>query len=193
MVHTVRTESMVLRPLRAGDESEWVRIHELSREYFRPWLPALDPDSRMSDVFANSLARSETGLRDGGEVHMVGLLDDGCMAGIFALIQITRHSLQGAHAGWRVSADQAGRGLATEGVAALLDLAFAPADAGLGLHRVQANILPSNQASLRIAEKVGFRLEGRAKAFAEVNGVREDHLMYAKTVDEHDLRYLCVG
>ena len=44
----------------------------------------------------------------------------------------------------------------------MLDLAFVPEPAGLGLHRVQANIVPANGPSLRVAEKAGFRREGLA-------------------------------
>jgi ribosomal-protein-alanine N-acetyltransferase len=41
---------------------------------------------------------------------------------------------------------------------------------------------------VRVAEKLGFRLEGRAKAYIRINGTWQDHLMFAKTSDEHSLR-----
>lgn len=107
--------------------------------------------------------------------------------------QIFRRAFQNAYVGWRVSADQVGRGIGTAGVFALLDLAFAPEPVGLGLHRVQANIIPENAASIRIAEKVGLRLEGRAVAYLKINGVWEDHLMFAKLADEHVPHFLVDG
>ena len=82
------------------------------------------------------------------------------------------------------------QGLATEGVIAMLDLAFAPEPAGLGLHRVQANIIPHNAPSLRVAEKAGFRREGLALAYLNIAGEWRDHLMFAKLADEHTLRFL---
>jgi ribosomal-protein-alanine N-acetyltransferase len=189
----IRTESLELRPLRAEDEAEFVRVHELSREHFQRWMPALEPGMTMRSLFAASLRRARRGIRDGDEVRLVGLLQDGRMAGLFVLNRIVRQALQNAHASWRVSVDLAGRGLATEAVIALLDLAFAPAPLGLGLHRVQAEILPQNRASVRVAEKAGFRIEGEARAYLQVNGVWQDHLLLAKTVDEHQLRYLRNG
>ena len=77
-----------------------------------------------------------------------------------------------------------GRGLATEGVRALLDIAFSPEPEGLGLHRVQANVMPSNAASLRVVEKVGLRQEGAAERYLRIAGRWEDHLMFAVTTEE---------
>lgn len=51
-----------------------------------------------------------------------------------------------------------GRGYAGEAVAALLDLGFG----GLGLHRIVARINESNEASVRVVARLGFRLEARS-------------------------------
>ena len=73
-----------------------------------------------------------------------------------------------------------GRGLATEAATAMLDLGFGR----LGLHRIEATIEPDNTASVRVAEKLGMRLEGRMKErFSTPNGWR-DSLLYATTEDE---------
>jgi RimJ/RimL family protein N-acetyltransferase len=70
---------------------------------------------------------------------------------------------------WRSEADRAGevgyifdprfagRGVATEAVAALLALGFD----GLGLHRISARIDERNTASARVVERLGFRWEAR--------------------------------
>jgi ribosomal-protein-alanine N-acetyltransferase len=83
-----------------------------------------------------------------------------------------------------VSAEVVGRGLATEGVRALLDVAFA-APPGLALHRVQANVIPDNVRSLRVAEKAGFRREGYAPRYLKIAGEWRDHVMFAILADEH--------
>jgi len=69
----------------------------------------------------------------------------------------------------------------------MLDFAFS--GIGAGLHRVQANIIPSNLASLRLAERAGFRREGLAERYLNIAGEWQDHLMYAKTREEHSFRY----
>jgi ribosomal-protein-alanine N-acetyltransferase len=190
MVDLIRTDHMVLRALAAEDRGPHVRMHALSDAHFRPWMGSLDDPGSPDLRFQRELARAEAESASGSGQHWVGLLEDGRMAGVFNLSQIFRGSFLSCYAGWRVAADCVGRGLGTEGVVALLDLAFAREPLGLALHRVQANVIPDNRASVRVAEKAGFRLEGTAQAYLHIGGRWQDHLMFAKTAEEHALRYL---
>ena len=188
LIVSIQTDLVLLRPVRPEDQSEFVRVNEISREHFRPWMPTLPPGKSFDEVFEEGLVRAEKAEREGTEVRLVAVLPDGRIAGFFALTQIFRGAFENAYAGWRVSSDQLGRGIATSGVIALLDLAFSPEPEGLGLHRVQVNIIPSNRASVRVAEKAGFRLEGEAKDYLKIDGRWQDHLMFAKTAEEHEGR-----
>lgn len=189
MIERIQADRFVLRPLAESDHDEYVRMHEVSAEHFGPWFPA--PDGRsIDDRFSEALVRTRQGLEAGTEARLAAFAPDGALLGTFALSQIFRRVFQNAYAGWAVSAEHVGRGIATEGVTALLDLAFTPEPVGLGLHRVQANIIPSNGASVRVAEKAGFRLEGRAEKYLKIAGTWQDHLMYAKLADEHRPRFV---
>lgn len=148
----------------------------VSREMHAPWMPLATATDDV--VFDRALERARTG----SAVRLVGVLPDGRFAGSFNLNEITRGPFQNAYAGWSVSAEVAGQGYATEGVAAMLAVAFHPD--GAALHRVQANILPRNARSLRVAEKCGFRREGLARAYLEIAGVWEDHVMTAIVREE---------
>ncbi|WP_330651588.1 GNAT family N-acetyltransferase [Tepidibacter aestuarii] len=44
------------------------------------------------------------------------------------------------------------------------------------LHRIEANIMPKNKASLRVVEKLGFYNEGLALKYLKINGKWEDHI-----------------
>lgn len=187
MIHELRTERLLLRPLTESDRAEFIRIHTVSRDHFRPWFP--ERDGPLDDLFDQNLEKNRE-----GHCHLrcVGELPDGHLAGFFNLNEIVRGVFQNAYASWSVSVDETGRGYGTEGVLALLDLAFS-AGAGLGLHRVQANIIPKNEGSLRLAERVGMRREGRARRYLKIAGRWQDHWMYAKTAEEHTFRYLTRG
>ena len=185
MIGSIQTDLVLLRTLRSGDRAEFVRMHGISREHFGPWMPTYPPGESLGDIFHKGLINDEKGAREKTGIRLAAILPDGRMAGIFALSQIFRGAFQNAHAAWRVSADQLRQGIATSGVIALLDLAFTPEPEGLGLHRVQANGMPSNRASVRVAEKAGFRLEGEAKDYLKIDGRWQDHLMFAKLAEEH--------
>jgi ribosomal-protein-alanine N-acetyltransferase len=44
--------------------------------------------------------------------------------------------------------------------------------------------MPRNVRSIRVLEKAGFRDEGLAERYLLINGVWEDHRMYAITAEE---------
>jgi ribosomal-protein-alanine N-acetyltransferase len=74
-----------------------------------------------------------------------------------------------------------GRGWMSEAVGLVLGVAFTR----LQLHRVQANAMPRNMASLRVLEKNGFRREGYSPRYLCINGVWEDHVSCAITAEEY--------
>ncbi len=83
-----------------------------------------------------------------------GIEVDGELVGLLYL-KITSAQHLGAEIGWTLHPDHQGRGYATEGAAALLDLAFDE----LGLHRVRAELDPRNAASIAVCRRLGMREE----------------------------------
>ena len=176
---------MKLRPLREDDRVEFIRVHEVSWGFFEPWSPTLQQSETLDDLFTKQLRRTKDGLVSGRDVRLAGFLDNGQLGGIFNLNEIIRGDFQNAYAGWKVSVEVARTGIGTEGVLAILDVAFAEPPLGLGLNRVQANVIPHNIPSIRLAEKVGFRREGVAKRYLRIAGKWQDHVMFAKLAEEH--------
>jgi ribosomal-protein-alanine N-acetyltransferase len=181
---TFRTPRLVLRALSEQDRAAFVRAQAVSRDFWAPWSPAPENDEPEA-LFDRQLARTLRGLETGKDLRLAAFLDDGRLAALLGLNEIVRSAFQSAYAGWRVAADVVRQGIGTEAVAALLDVAFAPPPQGARLHRVQANVIPENVASLRLAEKVGFRREGFARAYLHIAGEWRDHVMFAKVAEEH--------
>lgn len=53
-----------------------------------------------------------------------------------------------------------------------------------GIHRVEATVLESNEASRRVLAKIGFREEGRLVRNLHINGQWRDHLLVGLTTEE---------
>jgi len=68
----------------------------------------------------------------------------------------------------------------TEALALALANAFGP----LGLHRVEANIMPKNRASIALVRRAGFRREGYSPGYLEIAGRWAGHERWALTVEE---------
>lgn len=153
-------------------------------------MPKRDPAVSWPEMFARELDRAVTRGALGTECRLAALNGEDRLVGIFTLSEVVRGVFQNAYGGWRVGAEFVGQGLATEAVRGLLDIAFAEPPVGLGLHRVQANVIPSNEPSLRVAEKAGFRREGLALRYVQIDGKWQDHVMFARTVEEHSFNFL---
>lgn len=193
-----RTDRMFVRPLVRSDREEWIRMSTVSADLARPWSPRPAESATFASRFDAAFPevapgaapdRPKATAAEERSLRLAGFLPDGRIAALLNLSEIVRGPFQNAYAGWSVNAECAGQGYATEGVLAMLDIAFAPAPAashgpspggvGLGLHRVQASIMPSNEASLRVAARCGFRCEGLALRYLEIAGRWEDHALYA--------------
>jgi ribosomal-protein-alanine N-acetyltransferase len=68
----------------------------------------------------------------------------------------------------------------TEAVRALTAYSFET----LRLHRVEAAVQPVNEPSMRVLERVGFAREGLARRYLKINGVWQDHYLYAALDDD---------
>jgi ribosomal-protein-alanine N-acetyltransferase len=47
----------------------------------------------------------------------------------------------------------------------------------LGLHRIMANYMPSNERSAHVLDRLGFTREGLAKDYLKIDGRWEDHIL----------------
>jgi len=70
-------------------------------------------------------------------------------------------------------------GYMTAAVRAIIPFAFGT----LRLHRLEAACIPTNAGSIRLLEKTGFTREGYAREYLCINGVWQDHLLYARLRD----------
>jgi [ribosomal protein S5]-alanine N-acetyltransferase len=102
------------------------------------------------------------------------------VAGVANLSQIFYRAFQSAYLGFYAYAGFTGRGLMSEGLRLVLDHAFRT----LGLHRVEANIQPGNDASLRLVQRLGFVKEGFSRRYLKIGGEWRDHERWALLAEE---------
>jgi ribosomal-protein-alanine N-acetyltransferase len=175
-----------LRTLHHTDYEQWVEIRERCRDWLVIWEPRpadapFPAEDRHSFSARCSLRERERQLGTGfGFGVFVGLR----LVGELTLSSVQRGPFQSAFIGYWVDRDMAGQGYVPEAVALALSFAFDE----LMLHRVEISIIPRNDRSLRVVEKLGLRQEGVAERFLQINGVWEDHARFAITSEEWELR-----
>ena len=115
-----------------------------------------------------------------GSGYGFGIFLDQELVGEINLNAIQRGPFQNAYIGYWIDEAKAGQNLVPEAVVILTRFAFEE----LRLHRLQIAIIPRNARSRRVMEKLCYREEGVAERYLEINGVWEDHIRYAITVEE---------
>jgi ribosomal-protein-alanine N-acetyltransferase len=185
---TLSGPRVLLRPLQGSDFEAWREVRLRSRAWLEPWEPSPEPGSP-DPVTDPEAFRARCGAwerqRHFDSAYGFGLfLHDGSFIGEVSLGSVQRGPFQSAFVGYWIDYLHAGRGLVPEGVAVVLRYGF---DA-LHLHRIEAAIVPRNEASRRVAEKLGLRREGTAERFLQIRGLWEDHVRYAITAEEWGLR-----
>jgi len=173
----INGEGVILRTPQMADYPAWAELREKSREFLTPWEPTWPPDDLTRPAFRQRIRRYAEDLRtDQAYPFFLFRKEDGALVGGLALANIRRGVAQAGSLGYWVGAPHIRRGYMTAAVRALVPVAFEQ----LRLHRVEAACIPSNIASIRLLEKSGFRREGYARAYLCINGMWQDHLLYAR-------------
>lgn len=162
-----------LEQLREDHRAVLLEATRNSRELHDPWVTAPTDDT----AFDAYLQRSQ-----GGDTIAFLAFADEELVGVINLNYIVRRNFQNAHLGYYANAALAGKGLMRAAMEAVIDHAFDE----LGLHRLEANIQPGNDASVGLVESCGFRYEGHAPHLIHIKGEWRDHDRYAITVEDRD-------
>jgi RimJ/RimL family protein N-acetyltransferase len=177
---TIRTARMVLRALREGDRDEYLRVLRHSRPHLDRWFPLHHEGDTDERVFDRQLRLTRQAEVTGRAFRRIGVLDDGRIAGAFNIGAISRGLEFSGEVNWWIAVDQTRRGLATEGVDALLTFALADIPLGLGLSSVGAWIMRDNGASVQVAQKVGLVRAGDERAYLQMAERWQMHDLYVR-------------
>ena len=118
--------------------------------------------------------------RDDFRGFLVRRNDGDAIVGVINISQIYRGPFQSAYLGFYAMENYQGQGLMREG----LNLALRVAFRDLRLHRVEANIQPTNSRSIALVRSLGFHLEGFSPRYLKVAGRWRDHQRWALLRDQ---------
>jgi len=168
--------TVVLRPPAMGDFKAWRQLRSNSRNFLVPWEPSWPEDDLTRPAFRMRVRACDRD-RALGEAYtfFIFLKDQSRLLGGLTLSNIRHGVVQTAILGYWMGEAFAGQGYMRQAVERTLEFAFNE----LGLHRVEAACLPRNSRSLGLLYRIGFQEEGLARSYLEINGRREDHVLFA--------------
>ena len=173
----VAGDGVVLRTPQMSDWGEWTALREASRDFLTPWEPTWPADDLTRASFRRRIRRySEDQRNDLAYAFFIFRKHDDVLLGGLTLANIRRGCAQAASLGYWIGALFARQGHMTAAVNAIVPFAFGT----LRLHRIEAACIPTNQPSIRLLERTGFKREGYAREYLCINGLWQDHLLYAR-------------
>ena len=172
----IETERMVLRAPRHSDFRQWTALRIVSVKFLRPWEPtwASDHLSRMS--FTNRVYWAQRSISKGTAVPLFLIRrGDGALLGAITLDNIRRGPAQAGTVGYWIGEASARQGFMREALNGVANYAFTTLD----LSRLESACLPENVASRAVLEKCGFKYEGVAQSYLQIDGRWRNHVLYA--------------
>ena len=172
----VETERLTLRLPEHGDWRQWSEVRAVSTEFLTKWEPVRAEDHLTRRSFTNRVYWAQRAEAQGTALAMLLIRRvDQQLLGALTLDNIRRGPAQTGTFGYWIGVDFARQGYMREAILALTHHAFTRMD----LSRLEAACLPENAASRGVLEKCGFKYEGVAQSYLQINGRWRNHVLYA--------------
>jgi [ribosomal protein S5]-alanine N-acetyltransferase len=165
-----------LRPPERGDWQAWAALRGESRAFLTPWEPAWPSDALSRASFRRRIARYAMDWRtDQGYSFFAFRQEDNALVGGIGLSNVRRGVAETGNLGYWIGGRYARHGYMLEALRLALEFSFDR----LRLHRVEAACLPTNAPSRGLLVKAGFREEGYARKYLCIDGIWQDHVLFA--------------
>lgn len=164
-----------LRPAILSDYPQWADVRGRNEAFLKPYEPAWPEGCLSAGTFKRRVERLS---REASADKTYGFLmferGGDTLTGGININNVTRGAAQMASLGYWLDEDCQGRGLMGEALQLVLSHAFGP----LSLARMNAATLVHNERSRKMLQRAGFIEEGFARAYIQINGERQDHVLY---------------
>jgi len=161
----------VLDPEQATLESDF---YQRNQRHLARWSPIRPADYHSPEHIRSRLAVQASAFELGLAVHFAVLTADASqMIGACNYTVITRGAFQACYLGYHIDEAHEGQGLMHEALEAGIRYMFEAQQ----LHRIMANHVPANERSAQLLERLGFEREGYAKAYLNIAGRWQDHVL----------------
>lgn len=172
----VETERMTLRPPVHSDFRPWSHLRAQSRDYLTPWEPSWAEDHLSRKAFTNRVYWAQRSVSGGTALPLFLIRrEDEQLLGAITLDNIRRGPAQAGTLGYWTGQPFARQGYMREAILGLVHHAFTRLD----LSRIEAACLPENSASRGLLETSGFKYEGVAQSYLQIDGRWRTHVLYA--------------
>lgn len=179
----LHSEHLTIKPLVKEDIASLLALEVNNREFFKAFAGTRNEFFYTYEGQAERVHRFlESSEQDTSYCFLIFLKDTDTVIGEVILSEVVRGNLQSGWIGYFLDQEYNGKGYMSEAVKAIVQHAFSE----LGLHRIEAGVMPHNISSIKVLLKAGFTQEGIARKNVKIDGVWQDHITLA--IIEEDLQ-----
>ncbi|NDV01765.1 GNAT family N-acetyltransferase [Pseudoroseicyclus tamaricis] len=172
----LETERLTLRPPVHADFRAWTALRSQSAAFLKPWEPTWAADHLTRKSFTNRVYWAQRSINQGSALPLFLIRrEDEAFLGAITLDNIRRGPAQAGTTGYWIGQGYARQGYMREAIRALVHHAFTVLD----LSRIEAGCLPENAPSRGLLESCGYKYEGVAQSYLQINGRWRNHVLYA--------------
>ncbi len=181
MKFAITTDRLYLRVLSSEYAPQVLDFYKNNRDIFEKYEPIISDefytlphqkkviDFEYQNILRLSMLRYWIFLKDQPDK----------IIGTVSYRNIVRPIYESCTIGYKMDRDYINHGYCSEAIASTIPVLAKE----LGIHRFEALILPDNDPSIHMVEKLGFKYEGILRDKIIIKGERLDHCMYAYLAD----------
>ncbi len=177
MLKGYETDRLVLTVLNKEAAPLVLSFYNDNAEVFEPWEPKRSANFYTLSYHRSLLTAEYNKMADGKLLRYWVFLKDHPeeIIGSICFQNLLKDPYYSCSLGYKFSQKHQHLGYAAESISKGIDILFNE----YNLHRVDAFIMPNNNSSLKLIERLGFEYEGTSKSYARINGIWADHMHYA--------------
>ena len=174
----MKNESIQLVPADCCLAEQVVDYYKRNKEFLEAFEPVRSEEFFTLEYQRMELIKEmdEREERTAFRFYIMPIAQPSKIIGVIGLTNVIWGAFCSAFLGYKLDKDHIAKGYMSAAVEMITKFAFEE----LGLHRLEANVMPKNKASLRVLEKNQFVNEGISKYYLNINGVCEDHVHMVK-------------
>ncbi|MBJ7264333.1 MAG: GNAT family N-acetyltransferase [Burkholderiaceae bacterium] len=179
LANNICTDRLVLSRSSIRDAADLLTYRIENRVHLRPWEPRRSDDFYTVKSFQSRLGSMDEQMSAGRAIHwLIRRPVSPAIVGECNFTQFVGEPFQACYLGFSLSASEQGQGLMAEALSAAIACIF-----DNKMHRIMANYRHENRRSAKLLHRLGFEVEGIARAYLKIDGKWADHILTAKIND----------
>ncbi len=174
MKNVYETERLILKILNKHDKELVFDYYLRNKDFLSEWVPTRELEFFTLNFHKQILNNEYKAFLDKEHIRLWLFKKEkpNRIIGTICFSLIVMGAFQSCYLGYSLSDGEECKGYMTEAIKKGIDIMFNE----YGLHRIEANVMPKNKASLHVLDKLNFKDEGIAKKYLKINGKWEDHI-----------------